>query len=157
MNSCRLEMLESLWVGLISDLRLRGGGVRESGAFLLGDIKSNARVARAWVPYDVLDPNALTEGYVCLSTAAFTRLWKVCFECGMTVVADIHTHPKGARQSCSDRLNPMISQAGHIALIAPRYAQGKVMPIDLSVNVYLGDKKWSSFCGQDAQRRIHLL
>ncbi|KRB79048.1 hypothetical protein ASE07_04995 [Noviherbaspirillum sp. Root189] len=146
-----------LWTDLISDLRLRGGGIRESGAFLLGDANGLTRRVRMWVPYDALDPNALAKGYVCLSTAAFTKLWGKCSEFGMAVVGDIHTHPKGPRQSVSDKTNPMISQAGHVALIVPHYAQGNVMPSDVSVNVYLGGKQWSSFYGQDAQNRIQLL
>jgi hypothetical protein len=57
----------------------------------------------------------------------------------------------------SDKANPMISQAGHIALIVPNYAQGKVMPSDVSLNVYQGARQWNSFFGHDAQRRIRLI
>jgi len=57
----------------------------------------------------------------------------------------------------ADKTNPMISQAGHVALIVPRFARGRVAPSDISVNVYLGAKRWSSFYGQDAQKRILLV
>lgn len=157
MNSYLLEMPAPLWAQLVAGLRERGCGVRESGAFLLGDIDGGARRVQAWVPYDELDPNALARGYVCLSTATFTKLWAKCSELGLVVVADVHTHPNGPQQSWSDRTNPMISQAGHVALIVPRYAKGRVAPSDISVNVYLGAKRWSSFYGQDAQKRIRLV
>jgi proteasome lid subunit RPN8/RPN11 len=157
MNSYLLEMPAPLWARLVADLRERGRGVRESGAFLLGEIGDGARRVQAWVPYDELDPEALTRGYICLSTAAFTKLWAKCSTLGLVVVGDVHTHPYGPRQSLSDKTNPMISQAGHVALIVPRYATGRVAPSDVSVNVYLGAKRWSSFFGPDAQKRIRLV
>lgn len=141
----------------MADLCRRGGGRRESGAFLLGSMAGGIRRVDFWVPYDELDPGALKAGYVRLGTAAFTRLWATCAEAGKVVVADVHTHPGGPRQSISDRANPMISQAGHFALIVPRYARGRVVPQDLSVNIYLGDKQWESFFELDAQARIQLM
>lgn len=156
MNSHLLELKSLLWTGLVADLRVRGSGIRESGAFLLGDVTKGTRRVLAWVPYDELESSALDCGYVRLSTAAFTKLWARCSEMGMVVVGDVHTHPWGPRQSSSDRSNPMISQVGHVALILPRYAQGNVAPGDVSLNVYLGAKQWSNFYGLDAQQRIRL-
>lgn len=157
MNSQLLELPEPVWADLIEDLRRRGGGIREAGAFLLGELNGGTRRVRTWIPYDDLDADALAQGYVRLSTAAFTKLWAKCSELEMIVVGDVHTHPKGPRQSMSDMANPMISQAGHVALIIPNYAQGKVTPNDVSLNVYQGAKQWSSFFGHDAQRRIQLV
>lgn len=157
MNSSRLEISVALWAGLMADLCRRGGGRRESGAFLLGSMAGDIRRVESWVPYDELDPDALKAGYVCLATAAFTRLWATCAEVGKVVVADVHTHPGGPRQSVSDRANPMISRAGHVALIVPRYARGQVSPLDLGVNVYLGDKQWESYFKLDAQARVQLV
>ena len=157
MNSHLLELPASLWAGLIADLRHRSGGVRESGAFLLGAVVGDTRRVLTWIPYDELDPGALAQGYVRLSTAAFTKLWAKCSELGMVVVGDVHTHPCGPHQSWSDKTNPMISQAGHVALIVPRYAQGNVSPGDISVNVYRSGKQWTNFFGQDAQQRIRLV
>lgn len=157
MNSSQLEISASLWTELIADLRRRGGGARESGAFLLGAVDGAVRRVEAWVPYDELDLNALTYDYVRLDTAAFARLWSKCSELGMVVVADVHTHPGSPRQSNSDRVNPMVSQAGHIALIVPNFARGQVAPRNLSVNVYMGDKRWESFFNRDAQARVRVI
>jgi len=74
----------------------------------------------------------------------------------MQVVADVHTHPRGPGQSPSDRANPMIGLTGHMALIIPRFAQGNVTPADVSVNVYLGAKRWESHFGQQAVVLIKL-
>lgn len=156
MNSNRLEISKGTWLDLMADLRKRGGGRRESGAFLLGQVQENTRHVLSWVPYEDLDPEALTKGYVRLGTAAFTRLWAVCAARQQMVVADVHTHPRGPYQSLSDRMNPMVSQAGHMALIVPRYAQGKVTPRSVSVNVYLGAKSWASYLDLEADTRIHL-
>ena len=49
---------------------------------------------------------------------------------GLTVVADVHVHPGDSGQSNSDRAYPMISQAGHIALILPRFARKPIQHDD---------------------------
>lgn len=139
------------------DLHRRGRGYRESGAFLLGRIDANVRTVYAWIPYDELDPSSLNYQYVRLSTQTFSRLWAICTEREMQVVADVHTHPLGPIQSPSDRANPMVSVAGHIALIVPRFASGAVTPADVSVNIYLGARKWSSYLGRKAAAQINLL
>ena len=46
----------------------------------------------------------------------------ICKARGLTVVADVHTHPSGAEQSGSDRAHPIIARAGHLALIVPNFA-----------------------------------
>lgn len=156
MNCDQLEVPASMWKALIEDLCKRGSGKRESGAFLLGKKDGDVRRVKTWVPYDELDADALTAGYVRLDTSAFTRLWEICAETGLTVVADVHTHPGGPVQSSSDRANPMISQAGHFALIVPSFARGRVAPCDVSVNVYLGCKQWASHFNRHAQELIRL-
>lgn len=142
---------------MTADLRHRGGGIRESGAFLLGRISGGTRYVEAWIPYDELDPDAFARGYVRVSTAAFTRLWQACSELNLTVVGDVHTHPRGPGQSRSDKANPMISLVGHIALIIPHYAIEIVSAGDVSVNVYQGSKKWDCFIGREAQHRLRIL
>lgn len=157
MNCSPLEVPTAVWKALIEDLCKRGFGRRESGAFLLGTMEGDVRRVQTWVPYDELDADALTAGYVRLETAAFSRLWAICAEKGLAVVADMHTHPGGPTQSRSDQANPMISQAGHFALVVPRFARGRVVPNDVSVNVYLGNKQWASYFKRDAQELIRLI
>lgn len=151
-----LEFRPGVWTTLIADLRKRGHGCRESGAFLLGNIVNGTKVVQAWLPYDELDPSSLNYEYIRLRSEAFPKLWEICEQRHMQVVADVHTHPRGPGQSPSDRANPMIGLAGHMALIIPRFAQGNVTPADISVNVYLGAKKWESHFGQQASAFIKL-
>lgn len=146
----RLEFLPGVWKGLMGDLHQRGGGRRESGAFLLGQVKEDAKVVSAWVSYEDLDPASRKHTIIRLDTSAFPRLWQVCCDRDVHVVADIHTHPCGPIQSRSDRAFPMLALSGHIALIAPRFARGTVKPADVSFNVYSGDGEWNSFFGADA-------
>lgn len=153
----RLEFAPGVWPALMTDLHRRGGGRRESGAFLLGKVHETVKTVQEWLPYDELDPKSLNYAYVRLESSAFSRLWAICAERKIEVVADVHTHPMGPRQSPSDRTNPMISLAGHMALIVPRFAGGNVMPRDLSVNVYLGGGKWASRFHEDAASLITLL
>lgn len=149
-----LEFRPNVWTALIADLRKRGHGCRESGAFLLGGISNGTKVVQAWLPYDKLDPSSLNYEYIRLCSEAFPKLWGICEQRHMQVVGDVHTHPRGPGQSPSDRANPMIGLAGHMALIIPRFALGNVTPVDVTVNVYLGSKRWESYFGQQAAALI---
>lgn len=150
----RLEFLPEVWKGLMADLHRRGGGRRESGAFLLGQVTDDAKVVSEWVSYEDLDPASRKHAIIRLDTSAFPRLWQVCADRGVQVVADIHTHPGKPVQSQSDRAFPMLALAGHIALIAPRFARGAVKPADVSFNVYVGGGAWTSYFGIDAASHI---
>ena len=143
-----LVVPERLWERLLGELRQRGGGVRESGAFLLGSLDSDVRIVSTYVLYDDLDSQALSQGFVHLGSQCFTELWKICEARRCTVVADIHTHPFGARQSPSDRANPMIALRGHVAIIAPRFASAPVRVSELGVYRYLGKHRWVSINGR---------
>ena len=90
-----------LWRRLTARLRERGRGAsRESGAFLLGYADANG-VARIsdFVLYDDLDPHSLDTGIVRFDGKYFGRLWAMCRERGLTVVADVHVHPGDSGQS----------------------------------------------------------
>lgn len=152
-----LEFAQRVWSALLGDLRQRGAGVRESGAFLLGTLRDGVRRVEQWVAYEDLDPNAQNYEYVRLETGAFPRLWRRCEKSGLQVLADVHTHPLGPVQSPTDRDHPMIALAGHIALIVPRFACGAVRPDDVSFNIYLGEKRWRSLFGPQAAEYIRII
>ena len=61
----------------------------------------------------------------------------------VNVVADVHVHPGRSDQSASDQNHPMISQAGHIALILPRFADDPVLLPEVGIYRYRGGKKWT--------------
>jgi proteasome lid subunit RPN8/RPN11 len=136
------------------DLRERGRGYRESGAFLLASRKADDNEVCTWLPYDELAPESLAYDYIRLETEAFGRLWDWCTERNLKVVADVHTHPTGPRQSESDRAHPMLALAGHVALIVPWFAQRRPRPCDVSFNLYKGGGKWSSYFKRNAAKRI---
>lgn len=139
-----LSLPRVVWAKLIDQLVSRGGNVRESGAFLLGNIHEGRREAVSFALYDDLEPGCLDRGYVNFTAAGYRKLWPILKNTGLTVVADIHTHPRGATQSAIDRDNPMMPSAGHMALIVPNYARGRPTPINVSFNIYLGGGQWSA-------------
>ncbi|MDN8617975.1 Mov34/MPN/PAD-1 family protein [Variovorax ginsengisoli] len=156
MSAPLLEVPAALWAELMAHLRVQGGGVRESGAFLLGHKTDAGRVVLRFVPYEQLQPDALRNDYVSLKAASFAKLWEVCRAEGMTVVADVHTHPFGPGQSRSDRANPMVALKEHIALIVPRFAKGNPRPRDLGLYVYEGNHQWASYSGSDVDHLLRL-
>jgi len=142
-----------LWRRLLRKLRERGlDGTRESGAFLLGR-RNRGRVRIIdFVLYDDLDPNALNTGIVRFDGRYFAALWDRCKEHDLTVVADVHTHPGNSEQSGSDQNHPMISRAGHLALIVPNFASAPVRRHQVGMYRYEGGKRWHRVPSDERQR-----
>jgi len=151
-----LEFRPEVWTGVMGDLYRRGGGQRESGAFLLGQVNASAKVVSGWISYEDLDACSCTYTIIRLDTSAFPRLWQICTDREVEILADIHTHPGRPIQSRSDRAFPMLTLSGHIALIVPGFARGTVKPSDVSFNVYKGGGRWNSYFGDDAASLIKI-
>ncbi len=129
------------WRAGIDELRRRSGGVRESGAFLLGR-KKRRRVIEEFVFYDDVDPHCLSSGIVVIDGRNLGSLWKHCRETGRRVIADLHVHPGGFGQSETDRQNPIIAEIGHIAIIIPDYATRAREPGHIGIYEYHGARSW---------------
>jgi proteasome lid subunit RPN8/RPN11 len=95
-----------------------------------------------------LDPGAYKTGVCILYADAFSRLWAICRERKLTVVGDVHTHGGRAVQSESDRMNPMVARAGHIALIVPNFAVGRIRSRHLGIYEYRGNHEWTDHSGR---------
>ena len=145
-----LSCSATLWNEGLKELRRRTEGRHESGAFLLGKCEGDRRAVTRFVYYDDLDPHSLDTGIVVFDGAGYGPLWQLCRETGLTVVADVHTHPGNEGQSCSDRDNPMIAKPGHIAIIVPRFAERVFMPNRLGIYEYEGEHRWHDHSGPAA-------
>lgn len=145
---------------MIMELRRRGQGRRESGAFLLSAADRERRCVDRVIYFDDLDPECL-QGNIRLDGRAFSKLWDLCEAEDRVVVADVHTHPGHfVRQSSIDAANPMVARTGHVALIVPHLATRRVRPSDVGIHLYEGDAGWTSWTGGQAARRLfvrHLL
>lgn len=146
-----------LWGRLRRALRQRGrNSSRESGAFLLGRQVGGRRRIIDFVLYDDLDPHCLDSGIVRFDGRYFGELWRLCKARGLSVVADVHVHPGGSGQSTSDRDHPMISRAGHIALILPRFAALPQPRRDIGIYRYLGGKRWATVAPETRSSFFHI-
>jgi len=145
---------------LVSELARRGGGRRESGAFLLArrgqPVVGGFRQVDAFALYDDLDPDCLV-GSIEMHPIGFSRLNALCRERGLEVVGDAHTHPWAhVRQSDIDSSNPMAAIPGHIALIIPRYAQGSPSLRELGAHEFLGKGRWKSRFGDEVAEVLRM-
>jgi hypothetical protein len=138
----RLSCNRRLWRHLLTELERRSEGRHESGAFLLGVTRKDKREVKDFIFYDDLDPGAYSSGVCILHGDAFAKLWAECRRRKMTVVADAHTHPEAAFQSCSDKANPMVAKTGHIAIIIPKYARMPVRMNGIRIYEYCGQHEW---------------
>jgi hypothetical protein len=143
-RTAALQIRRRDWAQLVAELDLRGGGHRESGAFLLGRRRSRRPRVSHIVYFDDLEPGSLN-GAVHLTTSAYSALWAICRELGVEVLGDIHTHPGHMiGQSHIDQDNPLVAQASHIALIVPHYARGSIGLHEAGVYEYRGDAGWTT-------------
>lgn len=152
----QLSCSKQLWQRGMAEIRRRGKGRRESGAFLLGTQDGTKRRITRFVYYDDLEATALDTGIVILSGAGYGPLWSLCRQTGLRVVADVHTHPGPAFQSCSDRDNPMVATKGHLALIVPDFAQGPSLLSAMGIYEYEGEHCWRNHSGNQANRFFYI-
>lgn len=146
-----------LWRRLVRGLQERGlHGRRESGAFLVGKTRAGRRHVVDFVLYDDLDPHCLDTGIVHFNGQHFGLLWELCNQRGLTVVADVHTHPGSSQQSDSDRAHPMIARSGHLALILPKYALTKLTRADIGIYRYEGASRWHAVPKRFRRRFFHI-
>jgi proteasome lid subunit RPN8/RPN11 len=146
-----------VWRRLLKGLRERGRGTRESGAFLLGTRDAaDRRHIVDFLLYDDLDPHALDTGIVRLDGRHFGKLWDLCKARGVTVVADVHTHPGGPSQSSSDRAHPIIARAGHLALIVPNFAAAPVRRSALGIYRYGNGSVWHTVPADRRRQFFHI-
>lgn len=144
-----------MWNELINELGRRGRGIRESGAFLLAAREGNHRDVVRFVYLDDLDPNCL-QGNIHFDGRAYSKLWDICDEENLVVIADVHTHPgSSVRQSNIDAANPMIARRGHVAIIVPHFAMRPSAPRDLGVHAYV-QNGWQVWTGNNAAMRIRI-
>jgi len=146
----------SFWLRVVDSLRVRGAGVRESGCFLLGEIYAGVRFVNDVVYYDDLDPTCLLTGAIDLQSSAFVRVWDICKAKGLSVVADVHTHPGLAFQSGIDERNPAISTPGHVAMILPDLAMTTRRHEGLGIFVYRGAYQWENISLERVSRTFAL-
>lgn len=153
-----LEVPQSLFQALIIDLAKSGRGIKESGAFLLGKQEGSRRLVTSYLMYHKVAPeSSRRHAYVAFTAEEMARAWEHCYAIGQQVVADVHTHPFGPAQSVSDRAHPIVSVAGHVALIVPNFAQGSPQPRDLGVHLFGGAGRWHSMFSDDAQAAVRLI
>jgi hypothetical protein len=131
------------WPQIIHELERRGRRRHEAGAFLLGSETDGRREVTDVIYYDELDADAYSTGVCVLDGDAFARLWAECRKRKLTVIADIHTHGGAAFQSTSDKANPMVARAGHIAIIVPDFAAWPIAPDRLGIYEYCGQHEWT--------------
>lgn len=147
-----------LWRRLMLALRVKGGGVRESGAFLLGQRVGALTRVRSFVLYDELDPHAFESGIIRFASGGYSELWKVCRERNLRAVADVHAHPGAwVEQSDSDQRHPMLPEPGHVALIVPNFARHAWWTLEgVGVHEYTGRGSWRTHARVSGRARLRL-
>jgi hypothetical protein len=154
-SASRLRFSRRQWRRMVDELARRGRGERESGAFLLVDAPGGTRV-REIVYFDDLDPTCLTGG-ISLDGSAYPPLWEICRRRRLRVGGDVHTHPEDwVGQSHTDKDNPMIAVAGHLALIVPHLATRGARPYELGVHEYLGAEGWRANHDHEAATLVYV-
>jgi len=147
-----------LWRRLLHELRQRGNGRRESGAFLLRARGAGQGRITRFVCYDDLDPDSCQSGAIAFHANGYAALWEYCREKAVEVIADVHTHPgPQVRQSGTDQRHPMVPVVGHTAMIVPNFADAAWWSLEkVGVYEYLGDFTWRAHGPARGRRRVRL-
>jgi len=147
-----------LWRRVVIQLRLRGMGESESGAFLLGPQGDPSDHVTAFICYDDLDPNAYQGGAIAFQAAGYAALWEHCRKNKLRVVADVHTHPgRDVGQSPIDKRNPMIPVHGHTAIVVPNFGNTPWWSLEVAgIHEYLGNFEWRSHALSRRKCRVSL-
>lgn len=145
-----------LWMRLVRQLRRRGGGRNESGAFLLGRQHGSVARVTAYICYDDLDPRAYETGAITFHAEGYSAFWQYCRETKLQLLADAHTHPVShVGQSGTDQHNPMVPVVGHTALIVPNFGRTPWWSLrGVGIYEYLGNFKWRIHAADDASRVV---
>jgi len=146
-----------LWRALLRDLRAKSQGVRESGAFLLGERRSGGDRVRSYVLYHDLDAQVSDSGIIRFASEGYPSLWRICRERNQRAIADVHCHPDGwVGQSQADQDHPMIPERGHVSLIVPSFARVRWWSLrTVGVYEYAGGRSWKTF-GPSARAALTL-
>lgn len=147
-----------LWANVVRDLRRRGGGVRESGAFLLGRLNSDNPRVTSYLCYDDVDPNAYQLGAIAFHASGCAALWQYCREHQVQLLIDVHTHAgRDVRQSHIDIRNPTLPIVGHTAMIVPYFANTSWWSLkQIGVYEYCGGFNWRTHSPAARDRRVKL-
>jgi len=151
----RISCHRIFWKQILNELERRGERRHEAGVFLLGKEKKGRLEVKDTVYYDELEPHAYSTGVCVLHGDSFAKLWAICRERSLTVVADAHTHRFAALQSEEDRTNPMVARSGHVAIIVPGYARPPVRHSDLGIYEYVGEHAWKDRGGRHAKHFLY--
>jgi hypothetical protein len=147
-----------VWAAAIFDLRKRGAGRRESGAFLLGVQRGDAGRVTNYLCYDDIDPAAYQGGVIAFHAVGYAALWQYCRERKVLVLADMHTHSgDDVGQSSIDQRHPMVPVSGHTAMIVPNFGWTKWWSLKaVGVYEYLGNLKWRTHASGETPRRVRI-
>lgn len=147
-----------LWRRLLRDLRHRGAGRGESGAFLFGVDGKQPRRATTYVCYDDFDPNAYQRGAIAFHAEGYAALWSYCKDHKLEILADVHSHPgPDVRQSDIDQRHPMLPMTGHTGMIVPNYGSTSWWSLrGVGIYEYLGNFKWTAHSPLAKHPRIKL-
>lgn len=151
----KLACQAKVWQAGVAQLHARTENRIESGAFLLGRETRSTRTIHEFLFYDDIDPDCFRRGIVEFNGRLLGRVWGYCRNSGLSVVADVHVHPYGYGQSPSDMQNPIVANAGHIALILPYFAKGPCLPGSIGIYEYLGNRKWKTHTRDASFFKVH--
>ena len=135
----RINCPRRTWRLIIAELERRGRRQHESGVFLLGFEPEGRRQVTDTVFYDDLDPKAYASGVCVLHGDAFAKLWMLCRQKKLTVVADVHTHPGTHFKARRIGRTPLVARPRHIAIIVPNFAAWPIRTDRLGIYEYRGN------------------
>lgn len=143
----RLQLGEGLLARTLAELRACGRGREECVAYWTGPLASHGLVDGFLHPMH----RAARGGYE-VDRRWLASTWDALGRGRRTIRAQVHTHPGPAFHSRTDDLYPIVSSAGFLSLVIPRFAREPQTLADAHLVRLEADGSWSSL---DPRQVLH--
>ena|SRR3569832_1027608 len=153
----QLQVAKKLWVTTWLGLQERSAGQREAACVWLGGRTRETEIATDIVFLDDLPGTVGRRLQHRTSRQAVAILLELARAKGLSIVADIHTHPSDwVDLSDVDREHPIEYRVGLVAIVLPSFALGEPDLARTGVHQYLGNGDWERLDGSQSNPRLVL-
>jgi len=151
----KITLSRALWKETIYGLRVRGEEKNESACIWAGQRSPVQNEVQEVIFLDDIAGVMGRELFHRVPTFAIDKLFSTLREKGLSIIADIHTHPENwVGLSWIDMEHPLEYRVGFLMIVLPYYASTEIQLKDIGVHEYQGNGKWRELHVAEIRRRI---
>lgn len=154
-ESYNITLSKALWQETIHGLHVRGMGKKETACIWAGHRRPIQNEVKEVIFLDDIAGVVGRGMHHRVPTSAIDKLFFTLREKGLSIIADLHTHPRDwVGLSWIDMEHPLEYRIGFLMIVLPYYASIDVQLEDIGVHEYQGDGRWRELHIEEIRRRI---